>query len=660
LYTKEKSSGEIPSTIRKILLAFRTVGVSLVCLLLTNLFLKRVINKTEKPMILLAIDNSSSITGTKDSSLLKQNLITEIKKLSSDLLANFEVNTLLFGEKTRSSDSITFQDKETDLSNLFTDITNNYSGVNIGALVLFSDGIYNKGTNPLYAIDKSKYPIYTVAMGDTISKKDVLIQKIIHNQVAYLGNQFSSEVTINAIKYSGEDCKVSLYKNNVKKAEQSIRFNSQNHISTLNFISEADAPGIQKYTVVVDPLEGETNRINNTQSFIIDVIDNRDKILLVANSPHPDIAAISDCIESMKNYELTIDVNEYTARSLKPYSLVIIHGYSSNHSKLLNECIANQIPYFHVNPSLKMELEEVKIKNTIDRLNDAEAAINSAFNLFTLSDAVKNTIKQFPAVKTPFGKYVTLTGAQVLLQQQIGAVTTGDPILLFNESKGIKSAIFIGDGLWRWKLRDFQENKNFNCFNELLSKSIQFLSVKSDKSFFRLSTQKVINENEAIEFSAELYNRSYELVNEPDVSIALKNAEGKLFNYTFSKFNKAYKLNIGFLPPGEYTYEAKVSLDNSLQVKKGILMVKPVVSEKIHTVADHNLLNQLSKNTGGKLFYPNQLQFIKNELNKNELIKPITYSQNETTELIDLKLLFFVILAFLGIEWFIRKYYGMV
>jgi hypothetical protein len=362
----------------------------------------------------------------------------------------------------------------------------------------------------------------------------------------------------------------------------------------------------------------------------------------------------------MKNYELIKDFTSNPTRILKPFSLVIIHNYSTSNKTIIDECVANHIPYFIINPASNAALNELKISVAIDRFNDAEPILNNSFGLFTISDELKNLIKSLPAVKTYFGKYSVANGTQLLLQQQIGSISTGDPILLFNELNNTKSAVFIGDGLWRWKLRNYQENNNFNAFNELVSKSIQYLSVKSDKSFFRIYTQKIINENEPIEFNAEVYNKSYELINDPDVTMILKNESGKTFNYTFSKQNTSYKLNVGFLPPGEYTYEAKVKTDNAIQVKKGILIVKPVVSEKINTVADHNILNNLSKGTNGKLVYLNQLDSLKIVILKNEMIKPITYSQNETTDLIDLKWIFIVILLLLSVEWFLRKFYGMI
>jgi hypothetical protein len=239
-------------------------------------------------------------------------------------------------------------------------------------------------------------------------------------------------------------------------------------------------------------------------------------------------------------------------------------------------------------------------------------------------------------------------------------VETENPVLLFTESNGLKNSVFIGDGLWRWKMRDFAEHKNSNLFNELISKCVQYLSVKSDKSFFRITSPKIVNENEVIELGAEVYNKTYELITEPDVTLMLTNTEKKQFNYTFSKTSNAYKLNLGFLPAGEYVYEAKVKTANELFVKKGSILVKEVIAERLNTVANHQMLYQLSYRTGGKLFYASELKKLADEISKNQLIKPITYSSNSTTSLIDLKWLFYLILALLSLEWFFRKRYSSI
>jgi len=661
LYYKNKKNTDVPKKVVYFLFTIRFFSITIITLFLLSIFLKQVKNETQNPIIIVAIDNSSSIVMQKDSLEIKKDFLLKLANLKNSISKNFEVKSILFGDKSVSSlNEPNFNDKETDISNLISEIDNNYSNQNIGALVIISDGIYNKGSNPLYAAEKLNFPIYPIALGDTSEIRDIAILKINHNQVAYLGNSFPAEVIVSAKNFKGKEVAVSLFQNQIEKGKQLVKINSDNFLATCNFTFNANTVGLLKYNVKVSVLEGEKNTLNNQQSFVVDVIDNKEKILLLATAPHPDIAAIKEAIINSTSYEVEYGLTTEFKKPIKPYSLIILHGANSNQHPIINECKINAIPFWIINPSSSDNLQGIKINSAINKFNDAEAYFNSAFGLFNLSDELKKFTKELPAIKTFFGNYVLGNGTNVLINQRIGSVETQNPILFFSEINGLKNGVFIGDGLWRWRMRDFSEHTNHNLFNELVSKSVQYLSVKSDKSFFRVSSPKTINENEVVEIEAEVYNKSYELITEPDVVLTLSNSEGKKFNYTFGKTANSYKLNMGQLPFGEYKYEAKVKTNGELFVKHGSLIVKEIVSEKINTVANHQLLFSMASRTGGKLFYRNELDKLESALIKNEQIKPITYSQNNTTSLIDLKWLFWLILIFLSIEWYFRKRYTSI
>ncbi len=639
----------------------RFLSVSFILLLLLNIFLKQISNETQNPIILLAIDNSKSMVANADSEFVKKDFLNTLIALKSKIAKNFNIKTVLFsGTNNVKELNPNFSEKETDINNLLIDVENNYSNQNVGALILVSDGIYNKGANPVYNSEKLGYPIYTVAMGDTNEIKDISLQKINHNQFAYLGNIFPVEAIINCKKFNGKEATVTLSSNGIKKSEQKLKINSDNFLSSCNFTINADIGGVQKYNIHVTVLDGEKNISNNTQSFLIDVVDTRYKILFLANAPHPDVAAINEVISNNQAYEIEFAMTTDFKKTLKPYSLVIIHGYSNNQISLVTECKNNNIPFWIINPYTTDNLSGIRINASNNKQNDAEPVLNNSFGLFTISNELKKFTKDLPAIKTFFGNYSISNGVSTLIHQKIGIVETDNPIFSFSELNGLKSAVFIGDGLWRWKMRDFAEHNNLNIFNELITKTVQYLSVKSDKSFFRISAPKIINENESVELSAEVYNKSYELITEPEVLFTLTNSEKKQFNFTFGKAGGLYKLNLGYLLPGEYKYEAKVKINNELFVKQGVIIIKEIVAEKINTVANHQLLFQLSNKTAGKLFYPNKLYKLEEELLKNQLIKPITFSSNQTTLIIDLKWLFYIILLLISAEWFFRKRYSVI
>ena len=642
------------------LAGLRFVSVSLIALLLLDIFIKRLVNETEKPVIILAQDNSSSIVAGKDSTEIKTEYTKALAAFVNAVKEKYDVKSYQFDSETKPSESYDFKGKETDISNVFSDIENNYANKNIGAIILATDGIYNKGTNPLYSIDKLNAPIYTIALGDTIPLKDVWIQTINHNQIAYLGNAFPAEVIVNAIDLKDKQVTVSITQQGKLLKQENVTINSNNFSKPYNFILDATTAGVQKYTVTLSTLEDDKNKLNNTQSFIVDVIDNREKILILANAPHPDIAAIEQSISVSQTYEVEVSLLDKFTKPLKPYSLVILHQTGNIPQRILAELKANNQSVFFIGLNAPAGILGIDAHSVSNRFNDVEPSMQTQFSLFTISDALKNYLKELPAVKCNFGNQSISNGANALINQRIGAVDTDNPLLYFNELNGIKTASFIGDGLWRWRMRDFADHNNFNVFNELISKTVQYLSVKADKSFFRVFTKKIINENEALDFTAEVYNQSYEQITEPDVTLVLKDAQNKTYNYTFSKKQTFYSLAAGQFPAGEYAYEAKVKYADKLYTKSGMVIIKEIVSEKINTVANHQLLYQLSKKSGGKLVYPNQLEQLQKEILANSTIKSITYSHKQLTDLVNLKWLFFIIILLLSVEWFLRKYNGKV
>ena len=660
LYIRDKKNVERGKTLVLILAGLRFLSITIISILLLDVFIKHSINEVEKPIIIIAQDNSTSIIAGKDSLDIKSNYINSLNDFTKAIKEKYDVKLYQFDSECKPTETFDFKGKETDISNVISDIENNYANSNIGAVILATDGIYNKGTNPIYSAKNINAPFYTIALGDTTPIRDVWIQTINHNQIAYLGNSFPVEVIVNATDLNTKTVNVSISTNGALLKTEPVVINSDNFSKTYNFNIEATKTGIQKYTVAISTLPEDKNTQNNVQSFIIDVIDNRQKVLILANAPHPDIATIQESINSTQTYEVEVALINEFMQPLKPYSLIIFHQTNILTPKLLAELKANGQSVFYIGLNPPSGIFNFSTANGGNRFNDAEPSVNDAFTLFGISNELRTYFKELPAVKCNFGNTTISNGSYALINQRIGVVNTENPLFVFTEMNGLKTAGFFGDGLWRWKLRDYLDHDNHNLFNELINKSVQYLSVKADKSFFRVFTKKIINENESLDFTAEVYNQSYELITEPDVTIVLKDASNKVYNYTFSKKQTMYSLSAGQFPQGEYNYTAQVKVGDKIFTKSGIVVVKEIVSERMNTLANHQILYQLSKESGGKLFYKNQFAQLQKEILESATIKSITYTHKQLSDLVNLKWILAIIILLLSVEWFFRKRNGSV
>ena len=310
-------------------------------------------------------------------------------------------------------------------------------------------------------------------------------------------------------------------------------------------------------------------------------------------------------------------------------------------------------------PAFEQAQNALPIRANADKYNDITAEVKKDFSLFTLSDKTLQTIPKLPPLSCFFGDYVSSPASKILIEQKINSVVTDFPIWLFNESSEQKLGVICGEGLWRWRLYDYMLNRNQDATNELIDKTIQYLSVKSDKRPFRVTLPKnIFQDNEAITFDAQLYNANYELVNSPDVEMKITDENGKDYTYKFNKTETAYNLNAGFLPVGNYSFNASVKLGNGTLNANGKFSVSPLQLEEMRTRADHQVLYQLASQHHGTMHDLNNMDKIIDEIDAMNQLKPVLYDTFETDSAINLKWIFFLLLTLISAEWFIRKYLG--
>ena len=670
LYFRDKTFKDQPNSLSWLLSVIRFLTVTFLSMLLLSPLLRSMITETKKPVVVLAQDQSESILADMNEEEVAK-YKTDFENLRSTLSKDYDVKQYAFGGSVREGIDFNFTDKVSNISDLLKNLYDLYSNQNLGAVVLATDGIYNEGSNPIYAGTKLSAPIYSIALGDTTAKKDLILKRVFHNKIAYLGDKFSIQVDIGAKNCSGSNTNLNIAKiengksNRIKQIP--IAINKNDFFNTQEIILDADRSGVQRFRISLNTVQGEVTTANNSKDIFIDVLDARQKILIVANSPHPDIAAIKQGISKNKNYEVTTTYVSNLKVNVAEYDFVILHQLPSttnDASAVLQALYDKNIPRLYIvgsqtNLSKFSKIQPlIKISGDGRNTDDVQAGLAPVFSLFTISDELKNELPKFSPLLAPFGEFKESGNAEILLYQRIGKIDTKKPLLLFGEQNNIKMGVLCAEGIWKWRLFDFLQHQNHDIFDEVIGKSITYLALKEDKRKFRISMDKnIFNENEKVVFDAELYNQSYELINEPDASLTITNSSGKDFNFTFNKKANAYTLNAGFFPVGNYNYRGTVNNAGEQLTYNGQFSVQPVQLEIFETTADHGVLQLLSEKYGGSLVYPNNINSIATTLQENP-IKPVQYNTSKTRSIINVKWIFFLLLGLLILEWFVRRYFG--
>lgn len=671
LYFRDRRFQEQSKVLNSILGVLRGTLVTLLAVLLLSPLLKSILTQTQKPIIVIAQDVSESAKAAFSASDLQQ-YQSQLLDLSTALAENFEVKTYSFGSQVREGIDTAFNDKVSNISELLSYTYDLYSNQNLGAVILATDGIYNEGSNPIYSNAKLNTTIYTVALGDTIPKKDLILKRVFHNKIAYLNDRFAIQIDIAAQNSAGKNTNlvVSKIENGNAKTLQSlpININQDDFFTTREVILEATQAGVQRYRVSLTGISEEASLGNNTKDFFIDVLDARQKILLLANSPHPDLAALKQTLTNNKNYEVTTAYITNFQGQVNTYDFVILHQLpsktqaASNVRATLN---AQKIPHFFIlgtqsNLNLFNQYQSLlTIRGDGRNTDDVQPIVQPDFSLFTLEETILQTVRQFPPLLVPFGDYQANPESNVLLRQRVGRIDTPRPLLILGTSNDTKVGVLAGEGLWKWRLFDYLQHNNHDIFDALIGKTMQYIALKEDKRRLRINTdQNITNENEAVGFGAELYNASYERINTPDVNLVITDESNRNYTFLFDKTENAYRLNAGILPVGNYTFKGTSNLNGEILTAEGQFSVQPIQLEQYETTANHGLLRILSESYGGLMLYPNQINTLPEQLKAQGNVKPVLYQTTQTRPIIELKWIFFLLLALLTLEWFLRRYFG--
>ena len=175
--------------------------------------------------------------------------------------------------------------------------------------------------------------------------------------------------------------------------------------------------------------------------------------------------------------------------------------------------------------------------------------------------------------------------------------------MLFYDDDKNKSAITNGSGIWRWKLQEAGANEKSPLFDEIVLKTIQLLSVKSDKKQFVFKPrQSILGENDRVFLDVEFYNEIYDRVYGNRIKLDLTDESGKTTNHELVDSKSNASFNLGRLRAGLYKYQAVTNYANKNFIEKGEFLVKKTQLEALNLQADHQMLRAIAKRSRGGYF----------------------------------------------------------
>ncbi len=685
IYTYQKTIPTISNFKRNLLISLRIISLTILLFLIFNPILNITSSKDIPAKVSYFIDNSQSILGLRNENKeIINNLLNELES-EQDNIYKFDTETIKLDKD--KIDSLIFNGNYTNISSVLSKIASFNSRENNVASVIITDGNYNQGRNPLIDIEYATTPIYIIGVGDTVIKPDLAIYNILTNKIAYINSAIPIDVSIEVNSTDTGRVDVVLYENNnpLDTIDFNVFENQKNYNLVFEYIPKTS--GNKRITVKAISNFDEENIKNNQINEFIKVLDDKKNICLISGSSNVDLSFIVRELESKSNINLSKIIqkkqselyNVNLEKELVESQLIILNNFPNRFTdNRLIERIKVELkkgkPLFYMfGPDVdvnKLKLLSKYLPFEIISHNPREFQVQA--NLVETS--IGESVIKFKSVDESIWNdqptifktetFVKLKpSSKMLLNLKMNNNVLNEAMLISSEVNGAKVIASMCYGLYRWKLlgyaKDLSNNKipEIDVYVELLNNILKWLSIKDNESRFVVNTnKKIYSSGESVEFNAQLYDDSYNPLNEAEITVSLEAQNEKRDIILTSIGNGKYKSNIGGLGKGSYSFKANAVYKNkNVGPVNDIFDVGDTPLEFLKTDINKKLLEKIAEKSGGKYYHISKVKNINDIIDNNVKLKSIPSYTKEDVTFRDKIWLLIIPILLLSLEWFIRK-----
>ncbi len=661
------------------LIVLRSLTFLILLLLLLNPLFRSELTSLENPEVLVMFDNSSSIAINKGN----YKGATDYRETISDL--NFTgIDRLNFryfsfsGEVNPSHpDSLTFDGSQTNLHNTAEVMKNNERDSR--AAILFSDGIFNQGRNPVFMSRQLGIPVFTVALGDTSRMKDLVVQNIVTNATGYLNTPHSLDVSVLNQGFEGETFQVQLLSDGEVLQSETVTASEERATHSVSFDLQLKEEGLQQFEVFIPAKQDEWTEANNRQPTSIEVLDNKQSILSLAYEIHPDVRLIRSLLLQDENTQLStrtwLGGNRFIEDDLNIDSdtldLVVLQGYpvqgisSSLESQV--ETILENVPAI-ILPTPGSMLDNLPTSvsilpisnpqnNSVVEVNPVPVVESTEHPVMELPEVSYNRL---PSVYSPIQGLELAPGTTVLYNSRYQGTGTNQPLVAVQQVGNLRRAQLNAFGWFRIAQSTNPQTQEF--VQELIYNTVSWTAAQPDNRRLKIEpVQTVFTGDEPVEFNAFLTNESGEIEEEGVITVTVSGGELDSRPYNMDNIGGGqYQLEVGALPKGVYQYEATAKKGNrTIDTQQGEFSVTGSNIEYVNTIRDDNLLSQIASETGGIFYTYQNAGSLWQDMDDRDLLEQKETMETQLFYPHQHPLWFIIVILLLGAEWFLRKYVAL-
>ncbi|GAC1342557.1 MAG: hypothetical protein NVSMB23_15400 [Myxococcales bacterium] len=153
------------------------------------------------------------------------------------------------------------------------------------------------------ALGKLGAPVFALPAGAGAAK-DLAVERVAVDDFAFVRNQATVEVTLTARGFPSTDVPVTLKREGQLLAQASVRLGGDVTRAQVKLTFVPDHTGKFAFTVAAPVYEGEALAQNNARSFVLKVIRDRVRVLLVVGRPSWDVRFLRQLLKKDANVDL--------------------------------------------------------------------------------------------------------------------------------------------------------------------------------------------------------------------------------------------------------------------------------------------------------------------------------------------------------------------
>lgn len=686
IYSYRYTTPPAAQTFKLILIIIRTTVLFLVLFTIFEPILSFSKKETIKSKTLIYIDDSKSIVN-KNAETRREELLESLDQIKKSRIADI-AEFFTFGKRVRavSKDSLSLisnSESVTNFSDIFNTIKNKEE--DLSSIIILSDGVITDGPNPLYTADKLGIPVYTLGIGDTDKPNNIQVSRVLFNEYIYAETPTIINASILNKGFNGRMVKASLYEENKLIDQNTLALSDE--VNSFNFNYNPGKPGEKKMTITLDNLPGEATFADNKYTFYINVLNNKLRVLVLSGTPSADLSFIRSTLASDENLKVSSITQINSSRFVEPLNqnrivdssdLFFLIGFPAKntpealYNRIVNEISVKNKPFFFILGD-GTDLNKLKrlqsdlpflFQQRTGGYNEVQPLVDPGdYQDPLLQNNAPDPVEAWnnlPPVYRLNNDFTAKAESRILSSIKINNIPINSPLILTRKMGSKRSIAVIAKDIWRWKLQISQ--RKLDLYDNFILNSVKWLNTREDQKRVTIKTsKKTYSIGEPVEFSAQVYDETFNPLNDADVELNIISGQDKYSIHLNGIGNGIYEGTLITSKSGDYQFSGNVKLDNKeLGVDNGKFTIGDIEIEMLNTSMDKNFLTLLASQTDGRFFRITETGKLIDLLEKQQFSMGKEKKIKSQVLLWSNEWILIIIIVLFALEWFLRKRAGMV